>query len=111
MISRGDFKAISNDVVPSPSTTDVYMEPVTHSPHVVRIEDIDEYLASHKDDDDDDDVGEDAEKHVVLSTDQEGNKLMDAKMNNGSSIPMEKRSGEKKLRIPRFVLGSQPVES
>ncbi|KAI9018729.1 hypothetical protein CLU79DRAFT_286949 [Phycomyces nitens] len=79
--------------------------------HRVRIDDIDEYLAQHESSDSDEEdsrttyVGDNMRGSVIQGNDDIH--LVDAHV-NGAFLPMQRRSGETKLRIPDFVLQNKP---
>ncbi|OAD68073.1 hypothetical protein PHYBLDRAFT_173567 [Phycomyces blakesleeanus NRRL 1555(-)] len=81
--------------------------------HRVRIDDIDEYLAQHESSDSDEEdnrttyVGDNMRGSVIQGSDDIH--LVDAHV-NGAFLPMQRRSGETKLRIPDFVLRNNSPE-
>ncbi|KAI8141347.1 hypothetical protein BJV82DRAFT_670627 [Fennellomyces sp. T-0311] len=69
---------------------------------IVRIHDMDAFLA-------DGEEGPDYGDYTVLHGNKD-HEIVDVKLKDGQTLPMERRMGESKLRIPNFVLNNSNAE-
>ena len=71
---------------------------------ITRINDMDVFLAGEENNNNDNNNNERLLSDYTLLHGDKDKHLADVKLKDGSSLPMERRTGETKFRIPDFVL-------